>query len=236
MDTTSAFSINQNIPTTFWKSVSPDEIHFFLNNSIKLNPGVSTWIMTGEKKIIMGGTIKELLIESGTITITSVDGEDFSSFKGTSVIFVYIPGKQRNILFKTFIKHSENNKIQVFIPSTIFIHELRKEKRIYIAPEKNIEVYISSNKNSETNVRKTRMLDLSSKGVALFFEMVGDPKMASGDQIVITQIPIPSLKVPVKIEVCYINICLHKIDSRTTLRGFRIGCKFLDQKIDLKKL
>lgn len=234
MEMASTFS--ENIPTTFWKTDTRDEIHFFLNEAIKLHSGVSTWIMTNEKKIILGGSIKEMLVETGSIVINSVDDENFSIFKGTSAIFVYIPGKQRNILFKTFIKYVDDKKLQVIIPGSIFIHELRKEKRIYIPPEKNIEVYIGHSRNTEMVVRKTRLIDLSSKGIGLFLEFVGDPKIVRGDKMAITAIPVPSLKVPVNMEVCYINNYLLKVDSRTTLRGFRIGCKFLDQRIDLKKL
>lgn len=236
MESLANFNLQEKIPTTFWKSSSHDEIRFFLNEAIKLKSEVSVWIMVGEKKIIVPGIAHELHAEIGTITFNSIEQSHFDILTGSSMVFVYIPGKQKNILFKSILKLNENKKIHVLIPTTLFIHELRKEKRIYIPPEKNIEVVIGNSRGSEIALRKTRLMDISSKGIGLFFELVGDPKMARGDHIFITQIPISSLTLPVNIEICYVNNYLYKIDSRTTLRGFKIGCKFIGQKIDLKKI
>lgn len=236
MESLANFNLQEKIPTTFWKSSSHDEIRFFLNEAVKAKSEVSVWIMVGNNKIIVPGIAYELRPDIGTITFSSAPQSDFSALTGSSVVFVYIPGKQKNILFKSIIKLNENKKIQIFTPTTLFIHELRKEKRIYIPPEKNIEVVIGNSRSSEIVLRKTRLMDISSRGIGLFFELVGDPKMARGDHIFITQIPISALTLPVNIEICYVNNYLYKIDSRTTLRGFKIGCKFLDQKIDLKKI
>src|SRR3990167_11169038 len=71
MQTTSVINSDKTIPTSFWQSHSVEEINFFLNDSIKLNNGITIWIMKDGKKIIRGGLINEVSVESGSLIITN---------------------------------------------------------------------------------------------------------------------------------------------------------------------
>lgn len=227
--------ISEELPSSFWKCESLEEIKNFLTDSFSNELFITCWILKDGKKHIKGGVIDHFDLENGLITFSPDPGQTFEAFKGHTSIYLYVPGKKRNILFKTFIKNSNLSTINVMIPSSLYVHDLRTEKRIYVSRGKNIEVLIGYAKNEEMVHRSCRMLDLSSNSIGLFLELSGIPSFSSGDIITIKEIPIENLKVPFKVEVRYIHQEKLHLDSRTTLKGYRIGCKFVGQKLNIKK-
>lgn len=219
------------IPTSFFKTTATEEIHYFLKGIEKLKPEISVWVTKNNQKIIKPARFNQVTVDTHEILIDAVD--NFSDYKGSGVLFLYIPQETRNILFTSVIKFIDGKQMILSFPQVIFVHELREEKRLSFPVEVEVSVEFSFLKNGVSHTRKGKVLDISEHGLGIFLEITGETHLHSGDKIAINSLPLQNITYPFEAEIRYLRLHTLKV-GRIESKGYRIGCQIKSVKLPIK--
>lgn len=228
------FSKLSELPSEFFKSEVENDIFYYLKEHADHDSLVSLWIVGKDhKKIIRAARLSEFNYDLKKLVFHSDEDNDLSCFRDSYHVYVYIGGTDRNIIFKVEHELTSTSRVVTNVPTAIFIHELRKEKRLRLPFEDNylIEFYM---KNKDQTF-KGACLDVSEKGVGFYFECKDLNIIKNRDLLFINHLPLNGIKYPIEAEVKYVRFARYFSKGKMHL-GLRVGCRLKNYSIpNLKK-
>ncbi|MFZ4713553.1 MAG: hypothetical protein ACOYL6_07575 [Bacteriovoracaceae bacterium] len=208
-------------------SENPNEILGVFQETQKKKHYILLWQKVDGKRLMIEAIVKKIQKDQGAVILEPKD----PSIKLKDKEPIYGKGEVRNLLFKETLNFSSSQMIIFPIPKDVRLDELRQEQRHDFTNGEKV-IFLSEHKMSQKQDLHERVLgDFSKSGLSFTTELIHINNLNVGDKISIAQIGNLSFEPRIEGQITYILPLQQIAIGKKTF--YRVGVKFLDQKLDI---